>query len=292
MKRRNIVIAMGVALAAVLASAGTSGAQSATEITLIHGIPGVTVDVQVGGSVVFSDVQVGDAEDLSASAGTQLVDVEIIDTSDDSVLLSVGSVDLPADGSHTLIVNLDASGSPVISMFDNDPQPVTTDGQGRLTVRHAAAAPAVNVVTGAATLVSNLAYGASQSVDVAAGAISDAELTLTNGDPVASLPAISVTANVNVIVYVIGSAADATVGVLTQDVGLPAPAVTTTTDPNATTTTTDPNATTTTTVVAVPVAVNTGSPLDAPVNTTLIAIAIGAFLVTGGAILARRRADS
>jgi len=40
------------------------------------------------------------------------------------------------------------------------------------------------------------------------------------------------------------------------------------------------------------VAVNTGSPLDAPVNTTLIAIAIGAFLVTGGAILARRRADS
>jgi hypothetical protein len=70
-------------------------------------------------------------------------------------------------------------------------------------------------------------------------------------------------------------------------------ATTTTTDPDATTTTstTDPNATTTTTTTTTPVpsAVNTGSPLDSPLSLTLVAVALGALVVTGGALLARRR---
>ncbi len=310
MKLRHVAITMGAALAVLLGAAGTSGAQSATEISLLHGIPGTTVDVMVDGIVIFPDVQPGDVNDLSSSAGTQLVNVEVIDTSDDSVVISAATLDLPADGNHTLIAHLDASGVPVLTMFDNDLSAAAFGA--RLTVRHTAAAPPVNVVAGGSAVVENLANGASQSVDLAPGVISDAELTLTNGDPVASLPAITLTENVNSIVYAVGSAADDTLTFLSQDVSLPAAAATTTTtdpnatttttDPNATTTTTDPNATTTTTgptttttstttttVAAVPVAVNTGSPLDDPLDTTLIVVAIGAFLVTGGAILARRR---
>jgi hypothetical protein len=314
MKRRHAAITALLALAGTLFTAGTSGAQSATEITLLHGIPGATVDIVVDGTVILAGVQPGDANDLSGSAGTQLVNVEVIDTSDDSVVISAPTLDLPADGNHSLVAHLDATGVPVLTMFDNDLSAATAGA--RLTVRHAAAAPPVNVVAGGTVVIENLANGASQSVDLTAGVVSDAELTLTNGDSVAPIPAITLTENFNSIVYAIGSAADATLTFLSQDVALPAAAATTTTtdpnatttttDPNATTTTTDPNATTTTTdpnattttssttttVAAVPVAVNTGSPLDDPVDTTLIVVGIGALLVMGGAMLARRRVGS
>jgi hypothetical protein len=315
MKRRHVAITAGAALAAMLFTAGSSSAQTATEITLLHGIPGTTVDISVDGTVVFADVAPGDAEDLSASAGTQLVNVEVIDTSDDSVIITAASLDLPADGNHSLVAHLDASGTPVLSLFENDADPVAAAGTGRLTVRHAAAAPAVNVVVDTATIVANLANGASQAVELAAGPVTGAELTLTNGDPVADIPDFNITENVNFIVYAVGSATDTTISFLSQAVALEAPAArtttdpgattttapdatTTTTDPNATTTTTDPNATTTTsttttttttTVAPVPVAVNTGSPLDSPLNTTLIVVALGGLFVTGGAMLARRR---
>lgn len=307
MKRSHVAMAAGAALVTVLFTAGTSSAQSTPEITFLHAGSDVQVDVLVGADSLLSDVGVGDVEDLSSRAGTQLVDVTVVATSDSSELVSAGTFNLPADGSHTLVFHLDATGAPVLTLFDNDLEPVTTTGEGRLTVRHVAAAPPVNVRTGSALLVTNLANGGSQSVELAAGVISDAEMTLTNGDPVASLPAITVKANVSVIVYVIGSAEDATIDFLNQEVSLPASAATTTTDPNATTTTADPNATTTTvdpnattttstttttTLVAVPIAVNTGSPLDSPLNSALIAVAIGAFLVTGGAVLARRRVGS
>jgi hypothetical protein len=247
--------------------------------------------------VILADVQPGDANDLSGSAGAQLVDVEVIDTSDDSVVVSTATLDLPAEGNHTLVAHLDTSGVPVLTLFENDTSPVAAGA--RLTVRHTAAAPAVNVEAGGEPIIENLANGASQSVEVAPGVITDAELTLTNGDSVASIPVITVTADVDSIVYAVGSATDATLTFVSQEVALPGAAVTTTTDPgattttdpNATTTTTDPNATTTTTttVAAAPTAVNTGSPLDSPLNTTLVVVAIGGLLVTGGALLARRR---
>jgi hypothetical protein len=104
-------------------------------------------------------------------------------------------------------------------------------------------------------------------------------------------------------VYLVGSVDAATFDFVVQVIDLPASTggstTTTTTDPNATTTTTttDPSATTTTTtsttttttVAAVPTGVSTGSPLDSSTNMTLIAIAGGAILLTGGALVARRR---
>ena len=64
---------------------------------------------------------------------------------------------------------------------------------------------------------------------------------------------------------------------------------TTTTTTPTTTTTTPTTTTTSTTTTVVPTAVNTGSPLDSPLSLTLVAIALGGLVVTGGAMLARRR---
>jgi len=314
-----------VALATMLFAVGTSGAQSPTEITLVNAIPDTSLDFVVDGSAIVKDIQPGATKNLSSSAGTQLVNIEMIDRTDSSVVISAGNLDLPASGSHSLVAHLNQSGTPVLTLFENDTDPVARAGDGRLTFRHVAAVPPLDVPIGTGTLVADLANGSSSSIELAPGTISDAVLITVGGDLVSAVPVLTVTEEVDFIVYVVGSFEDGTVTFISQQIALydkatvrtTAPAATTTTtepaatttttepaatttttEPAATTTTTEPAATTTTTapaatteatLMAAPIAVNTGSPLDGPIDTTLLVVAIGSFFVTGGSMLARRR---
>ncbi len=141
---------------------------------LLHGIPGVTVDVVVDGAVVIPDFEPGDMQDLSSFAGQTLENVEVrVAGTEDVAIGPVAEFPVPASGNWTVVAHLDADGTPTITPFENDTAAVAA-GSGRLTVVHVAAAPAVDVVLGDARPVENLSNGSAQSLVLPAGEIAGA----------------------------------------------------------------------------------------------------------------------
>jgi len=158
------VLAGIAAVAAVALSGGTAAAQDAATVTLLHGIPGATVDVAVGGEVLLPGFEPGATQDLSAFAGQSLADVEVrLAGTEDIVIGPIDELAVPASGNWTVMAHLDAEGTPAIAAFENNTAP-TADGEGRLTVRHTAAAPAVDLVVGDARPIEGAENGASDNI--------------------------------------------------------------------------------------------------------------------------------
>ncbi|MDH3293415.1 MAG: DUF4397 domain-containing protein [Acidimicrobiia bacterium] len=195
-------------LATLLALAIPASAQDDARIHLIHGIPGADVDVLVDGAVVFEGFSFKDTQDLSSFAGQTLVGVQVNAAGTSDTLIDAGDVAVPASGNFTIIAHLDADGNPSIAVFENDTSTIDA-GNGRLVVRHAAAAPAVDVKANGEVAFSNLANGAEAAADLPAGTIS-AEVVPTGADePVVIGPAdLPVGEGSSLIVYATGSLDD------------------------------------------------------------------------------------
>ena len=268
------ILAGAAALAATLLAipAGTSGAHASADSMLLHGIPGIDVDLAVDGAVVIPGFEPGDMQDLSSFAGQTLVNLEVRPAGTEDVAIGpVASFDVPASGSWTVVAHLDADGTPTLTPFENDTSPAG-DGEGRLTVRHTAAAPAVDIILGDARPVENLSNPDEASLDVPAGEIVGAEIAPTGGDAIADVPTVTVAAGTNLIVYAVGSLADETFTFYTQEVALESAGSSAGATP-------------------APTAVNTGGELGASSNSSvaLFAAAAGLFALAGGALMLRRR---
>ena len=270
----NKLLAGLAALAAVVAVApGAAGAQEAATITLLHGIPGATVDVAVDGSVVIPDFEPGTTQDLSAFAGQTLTDVEVRAAGTEDVVIGpVAEFPVPDSGNWTVVAHLDADGNPTITPFENNTA-ATASGAGRLTVRHTAAAPAVDLVVGDARPIENAANGASADLDLPAGEIAGAQVAPTGGDPIVDVPTVTLSAGSNLIVYAVGSLDDETFTFYTQEIEVGAEEAAGD-DGDGT---------------PAPTAVNTGSPISDGTNLALLAAAVGMVLLAGGALTLRRR---
>lgn len=264
------------ALAATLIAipAGTGAAQTSADIMLLHGIPGVPVDVVVDGDIVIPNFQPGDMQDLSSFAGQTLTNLEVRAAGTTDVAIGpVASFDVPASGSWTVVAHLDADGTPTLTPFENDTSAVAA-GEGRLIVRHTAAAPAVDIVLGDTRPVENLSNPNEASLVLPAGEIAGAQVAPTGGDPIADVPTVNLKAGTDLIVYAVGSLSDDTFTFYTQEVALAAA------DAPAGGGDGTP----------APTAVNTGGPLDSSNNaTTLFAAAAGLLVLAGGAFALRRR---
>lgn len=280
-------IVLGVAaIAAMSLVPNTAGAQAAANITLVHGIPGTTVDVAVDGTVVIDNFVPGSLANINSFAGTTLKNLTVTDDATGDVLIGpLAELVVPDSGSHSIVAHL-AAGEPVLNVFENNTKP-TAAGQARLTVRHVADAPAVDLVVGDQRPVTNLANGQSAELELPVGEVSNASIAPTGEAPIADLAAIDLAANTNTIVYAVGSTTADTLDFVVQVVAVEVPTATTTTVAGSTTTTV---AGSTTTTSVVPTAVNTGSPIDGSSNGLLIAAAVGGLLLAGGAMYARRRA--
>ena len=290
-------VLMGLAaLAATALVPTTASAQASVDLTLVHGLPGVTADVAVDGTVVIDNFAPGSLANITSFAGQTLNNLTVTDDATGDVVIGpVASIDIPASGSHSIVAHLDASGTPVLNTYENNTAAVSS-GEARLTIRHTADAPSIDFIYGGDRV--EVAPGASAEVELPAGPV-DGQIGLVGDVPIADVPSVDLAATTNTIVHVIGSLDDGTVDFVVQIVDIAAAGDTTTTDPNATTTTTDPNATTTTStsttsttttsVAAAPTAVNTGSPLEDNSSFLLVAVALGGLALAGGAMYARRR---
>ncbi len=199
--------AAGALIAAGVAAPALAVEDGMVEFSVLHGIPDTPVDVYVNGSNTIDDFQPGDlAGPLELEPGTYSVALTAPDAADDSEPI-LGPIDLTleADMSYTVVAHLDASGDPTANMFTNDISE-TAAGEGRLTVRHVAAAPAVDVWANGDVLFSNLANPNEVMGDVPADTYETAVSLTGETDPVLGPTDVEIADGVNTIVYAWGSA--------------------------------------------------------------------------------------
>lgn len=219
--RRTAALAGAATLVALGAVA--LPAQAATDdgasLSVLHGVPDTPVDVWVNDELTLDDFQPGDlAGPLDLPAGTYTVAITAPDATDTSSPV-IGPVDLQLAGgtSYTAVAHLDAGGQPTATLFTNDTKP-TAAGQGRLTVRHVAAAPAVDVLAGGTAVVTGLENPKEAVLDLPAGTISATVAAAGTTEPVLGPADLTVAEGVNTIAYAWGSLEDGNLALATQTV--------------------------------------------------------------------------
>ena len=227
MRTTLIRFAAALALVAGVATSAPVLAQDDAQLSVLHGVPGLTVDVCVNGSVAIPNFNPGDlAGPLALPAGTYTVAVfGTSPTQDCSGTPAIGPIDLPlaAGMNYTAVAHLGATGTPTATLFTNDTSAAGA-GEGKATVRHAAAnAEGVEIVVNGSISLGTFNNGEQLGpVALAAGTYS-AEIkagTVTVPPTPADVP---VAEGVNTIVYAYGDAAGGAVILAVQRVDLAAP---------------------------------------------------------------------
>ncbi len=279
---KKLLAGVAATAAITLAAPGGASAQDDVEVMLLHGIPGVTVDVAVDGAVVLPGFEPGAMQDISAFAGETLANVEVRAAGTEDAVITVPELAVPASGAWTVVAHFAEDGTPTITPFENDTSAVA-EGNGRLTARHTAAAPAVDIVAGDARPIEGAANGDEASLELPAGEVAGLQIAPAGGEPIADIPTVNLGAGTNLIVYAVGSLEDDTFTFYTQERALETEAAAEGTE-EAEESEEGGDGT------PAPTAVNTGDEVAASSNSTvLFAAAAGMFLLAGGAVVLRRR---
>ncbi|MET9252716.1 DUF4397 domain-containing protein [Streptomyces sp. NPDC003717] len=122
---------------------GAAGDQAT--VSVLHGVPGLTVDVYAGDKELIPDFAPGTLTDpLKLDAGSYDIRLFKDGEGPHGTPAVEKTVDVPAGANATLVAHLTADGKAALDAFVNDTSKVPA-GKARLTVRHVAAAPAVDV---------------------------------------------------------------------------------------------------------------------------------------------------
>ena len=169
MKKRLLGLGVAATLAVSMLGVGTASAADAS-VNVVHGIPGVDVEVCVNGAVAIPDFNPGEiVTGVPLPAGTY--DVKIVaggDTCADTAILEATGVALASGKNYTAIAYLMEDGTPTLGLFTNNVKPLPK-GTARLTIRHTAAAQAVDVWANSSVLLEDVPNGASATMKVPTG---------------------------------------------------------------------------------------------------------------------------
>src|SRR6187551_926279 len=126
MDMRNTIFTAGAGAAAIAAAIALAGPANAAEgdaqLSVLHGVPDLTVDVWVNGERTLDDFTPGSlAGPLDLPAGTYTVAITASDAADASAP-AIGPVDLTLEAgkNYTAAAHLDAAGTPTATLFTND----------------------------------------------------------------------------------------------------------------------------------------------------------------------------
>ena len=220
--RKFLVAGLVAGIAALTLTAAPSGATTAShtsgrtgQVTLVHGVPGkggFPVDISLyrlfRGSQEFKGVTFGTvAGPLDLPVGIYRVGIRPAGAPRHSKPVLSRWILVTPRSNQSIVAHLSESGAPRLSVFRNDVS-ATGAGQARVTVRHLAQAPAVDVIAnGSVELVSGLRNPREAAATVPAGTydvrVTDAATNTVTAfqGPVALAP------RTNTIVYAVGSLA-------------------------------------------------------------------------------------
>jgi hypothetical protein len=201
------IVALAALSGASLALAPAAQAAEDAHVSVLHAVPGAVVDVYANGDALLTDFKSGTLTDpMALPAGDY--DLKVVaagDGADGKAIIAADGVGVPAGANITVVAHLDESGKPVLTPYVNDTSAIVA-GQARLTVRHDAAAPAVDVRAGGDPVFTDLVNPDEDSADIPAGTVS-ADVVLAGTDQVVIGPAdLDLAEGAHTIVYAWGSA--------------------------------------------------------------------------------------
>ena len=215
----SLVGAVGLAIGMVAGFTAPAQAAETATVSVLHGIPGATVDVYANGEELLKDFKPGtltDPQELPADT----YDLKVVaagDGADGDAITEAKGVKVPAGANITVAANLTAGGDPTLTPFVNDVSK-TEAGQARLTVRHVAAAPAVDVRAAGKPVFEGLTNPNEEKADLPAGTVS-ADVTLAGkNEPVIGPADLNLAEGTNTIVYAWGSAGDSNLKLAVQTI--------------------------------------------------------------------------
>ena len=212
-------VVAGIALAAGFVAPAQAISATTADLYVFHGIPDLPVDVYVDGALTLDDFQPGTfAGPLDLPAGDYEVALTAADAADASApVLGPITLTLEAGKSYTAAAFLDADGNPTAKLFTNDVA-TTNAGEGRLTVRHTAAAPAVDILANGAVAFSNVVNGAEGTANLPVGTIAASVVPTGATEPVVLAGDVPIQDGVLTIAYAWGSLEDDTLALASQNI--------------------------------------------------------------------------
>lgn len=181
MKTRHSPILLAVLLVIGLVAPAAHAEDGHARATILHGVPDLTVDVYVAGDLLIEGFAPGESfGPAELPAGDYEVEIRPAGADPESDPAIADTIALPAGANATAIAHLDAEGAPTLSAFANDTSQIPT-GQTRIVVRHTAAFGPVDILAGDEPVITDLAHGGEELLEVPAGTY---EVAVTAaGDP-------------------------------------------------------------------------------------------------------------
>ena len=203
---------LAIVAAAFLATAGVAAPASAVTATtadlyVLHAVPATPVDVWVNGAVLLPNFQPGTLTDaVSLAPGDYEVVITLPGDPITSPVIGPATLPLVAGKSYTVVAHLTAAGANTATLFENDLSTIPA-GQGKLTVRHTAAAPAVDLLAGGAAVAgfTNLTNPNEAKANLPVGTVSAAVAATGTTTPVIGPADVQIQEGVNTIVDAWGS---------------------------------------------------------------------------------------
>ena len=202
---RHLVGATAISLAALVMGATPAVAADAT-VTVVHGIPDTPVDVYVDGTVAIPNFQYETVTTTSLPEGEHTLDIRPAGAAASTAPILTATATLASGGNYSVVAHLNPDPAPTLTLFAN-PSSKTPEGQAGVTVRHTAAAPAVDVRAGTTVIVPGLTNPNEASLFVPAGTVS-VDVVVAGTQNVAIGPVdLTLAAGTRYIAYAVGSGA-------------------------------------------------------------------------------------
>jgi hypothetical protein len=213
-------------LAVALALVVSASAAEAARVFIIHGIPGVPVDVYatLAGAPIPATPTIANFQPkqiVTVTAGPANVDIRIFaagaNAQTATPVIAVLGAAVPGPGEISILAHLSGAGAPTATIYSNDnsrPLP----GTARVSVRHAAQAPAVQLAAGGVPklALTNPYFG---DLEVPAGVASPLQLQVPfTGAAITPSATLTFTAGLRYFVYAIGSVSGGTFDFIVQAV--------------------------------------------------------------------------
>jgi len=213
---KSVVAALSMVVVLVLAvPAYAAQGSGSSEVTFVHGIRGFLTDVYLDDELILKGFEPERVtEPLVLEEGEHRIDLREADAPADTKPVVTKTFMVPDNGKMTAVAHWTGVEDCTITLFD-DAGDMVAAGSGRLVARHAAATGDVEFALDDMTLDAPLAPAAEVSESVSPG---EHTVAVSDEDGLAKSSSVPVPEGSARVVYLVGSAKEDTLGLLTQTV--------------------------------------------------------------------------